>query len=449
MGQVHGDETKFQSIFDNPTINRMLGEIGDTEFEHFIGYVFRQAGFSVEHTGNHRGPGLDLKVLVNGVVKAGVQVKHKLESRLIPVGDVVHLQGGVAKTPGAVGYFVTTSSFQYLAFKEAADGPRIWLIDGAHLIRYIDYIRGSRPIRALNEEEGNSLSAYTLAPIAPDAFFTADEATWRSPSQTRVLTLANHKGGVAKTTTAVNLAFGLAGQGQQVLLVDMDGQANLTSLLPNPQAEKAETSDLSDYFAGRRKMSALVQQTEFPNVWLMPSSTKLTLSDTGVAAGPDAELQFAMDIHSPAIAPPSNVDARPFDWIIIDTGPSMGFFTRASLAASHYAIMPAAPGVFASKGSDLLKRTIGTMEALVGRPISLLGSVITLWTNDAMSRQFVNEVKATLPVLGDEVPFDRSHIERAHFDTGAGKQKMLFDRRGPAATAYLSVIREVRKHVDK
>jgi chromosome partitioning protein len=427
----------------------MLSEIGDTEFEHFIGYVFRQAGFSVEHTGHHHGPGLDLKVLVNGVVKAGVQVKHKLETRLVPVGDVVHLQGGVAKNKGAVGYFVTTSSFQDLAFVEAVDGPRVWLIDGAHLIRYIDYVRGSRPMRSLNEEEGNSLSAYTLAPIAPDALFSADEAQWRLPSQTKVLTLANHKGGVAKTTTAVNLAFGLAGQGKQVLLVDMDGQANLTSLLPHPQPDKVETSDLSDYFAGRRKMSALVRQTEFPNVWLMPSSTKLTLSDTGVAAGPEAELRFATDLHAPEIAPPSNLDARPFDWIIIDTGPSMGFFTRASLAASHYVIMPAAPGVFASKGPNLLKRTIGTMEALVGRPISLLGSVITLWTNDAMSRGFVRDVDTALSVLGDEVPLDRSHIERAHFDTGAGKQRMLFDRRGPAAAAYLTVIREVLKHVDK
>ena len=449
MGQVHGDEVKFQSIFDSPTIHRMLSEIGDTEFEHFIGYVFRQGGFSVDHTGNRRGPGLDLKLSINGVVRAGVQVKHKLEDRRVSVGDVVHLQGGVAKIKGGVGYFVTTSSFQDLAFKEALDGPRIWLIDGPHLLRYINYVRGSRPMRALDEDEGNSLVAYTLAPIAPDAFFSADEAKWRSPSQTKVLTLANHKGGVAKTTTAVNFAFGLAGQGKQVLLVDMDAQANLTSLLPNPQADKAETSDLSDYFAGRCKMSALVQQTEFPNVWLMPASTKLTLSDTGVAAGPEAELRFATDLHAPDIVPPSNLDARPFDWIIVDTGPSMGFFTRASLAASHYVIMPAAPGVFASKGPNLLRRTIGTMEALVGRQICLLGSVITLWTNDPLSKNFVRDVATTLPVLGDEVPFDRGHIERAHFDTGAGKQRMLFDRRGPAATAYLSVIKEVLKHVDK
>jgi hypothetical protein len=59
-------------FFDEPSINRMLNELGHTEFEHFIGYVFRQAGFSVEHTGNQYGPGLDPKVLVNGVMKAVV-----------------------------------------------------------------------------------------------------------------------------------------------------------------------------------------------------------------------------------------------------------------------------------------------------------------------------------------------------------------------------------------
>jgi cellulose biosynthesis protein BcsQ len=372
MAQVQIDEAKFRDIFGEPSIERMLTEMGDTEFEHFIAYVFRQGGFSVEYTGNQHGPGLDLKVFMGGPLRAGVQVKHFVEGHKVSTPEVVNLRGGLPEQNGVVGYFVTTSSFVDMALTEAKSGRRIWPIDGAHLLRYITYIRGSRPQVGSDQDTGSSLSAYTLAPITPDAFFAADEPIWRPTSQTKVLALANHKGGVGKTTTAVNLAFGLAGQGYQVLLVDMDAQANLTRTLAHPQADKVVPLHLGDYFARRHSLADLVRQTQFPNVWLIASDNELTLSDTGVAAGPDAELRFARDLHAPDIVPPPNLDKRPFDWIILDTGPSMGFFTRAALAASRDVLMPIAAGVFASWGESQLRQTIGTMQALAGRPIDLL-----------------------------------------------------------------------------
>jgi len=447
MAQVQIDEARFQDIFGEPSIERMLTELDDTEFEHFVAYVFRQAGFAVEYTGNQHGPGLDLKIFMGGPLKAGVQVKHFVESHRITGHDVVHLRGGLPELEGVVGYFVTTSSFLNTALKEAKNGRRIWPIDGDHFRRYITYVRGSRTTQGQNADAGSSLAAYSLAPITPDAFFDADKPIWRSTAQTKVLALANNKGGVGKTTTAVNLAFGLAGQGHQVLLVDLDAQANLTRTLAHPQADKVTSLHLGDYFACRRPLADLVRQTQFPNVWLIPSDNDLTLTDTGVAAGPDAELRFARDLHAPDIVPPPNLDTRAFDWIILDTGPSMGFFTRSALAASHYVIMPIAAGVFASFGPDQLRHTIGTMQALVGRPIDLLGSVITQWKNDALSRQFLTQVEATIAVLGEKVPMDKSHIDKVHFETGKGRKRTIFDLRSPAAAAYLKVIEEVLNHV--
>ncbi len=447
MAQVQIDEAKFRDIFENPTIARMLREVNPTEFEHFVAYVFKQAGFSVEYTGNQHGPGLDLKVFMGGPLRAGVQVKHFVPDHRVSAPEVVNLRGGLPELDGVVGYFVTTSSFGEMALKEARSGRRIWPIDGDHLLRYITYVRGSRTPQGQTADAGASLAAYSLAPIMPDAFFAADEMAWRPTSQTKVLALANHKGGVGKTTTAVNLAFGLAGQGHQVLLVDMDAQANLTHTLAHPQADKVAPLHLGDYFARRRPLADLVRQTQFPNVWLIPSDNELTLSDTGVAAGPDAELRFARDLHAPDIVPPPNLDKRPFDWIILDTGPSMGFFTRAALLASRDVLMPISAGVFASWGESQLRQTIGTMQALAGRPIDLLGSVITQWKNDATSRQFLAQVATTMPVLGEKVPLDKSHIEKVHFETGRGKKKTIFDYRSPAADAYLTVIEEVLNRV--
>lgn len=456
MGQLPGPEPNYAQLFAEPSIQRMLDELSDHEFEHFVKYVFEQAGYFVEDTANHNVSGLDLRVymgpVANGVLKAGVQIKHWVEGHKITTHEVTHLRGGLPGLDGVVGYFVTTSTFQPTALDEAKNGRRIWPINGSHLIRYINYVRGSRPSASLDGDGKSSPLALSFTPIPPDAFFEADAVPWRSPKQTKIVVLANHKGGVGKTTTALNLAFGLAGKDykQRVLLVDMDAQANVTRELSSPH-EHAAQKHLGDYFAGRHTLAQLVRPTRFEGVWLIPSDHDLTLSDSGVAAGPTAELRFARDLHGADVVPPQIMEERPFDWIIIDTGPSMGFFTRSALAASHYIIMPVAPGVFADVGVGLLRRTIDTMAALTGRTITLLGGVITQWQGNALNSQLVTIVEHSLRIIGEKIPFDRNNIEKAHLETGAGKKKTIFDRKCPAARAYTDVVarvvEEVTQHV--
>lgn len=115
-------------------------------------------------------------------------------------------------------------------------------------------------------------------------------------------------------------------------------------------------------------------QTQFKRIWLMASNNILTHSDTGIGAGPEAELRFMRDFHAPEVKPPPVLDSRPFDWIIIDTGPSMGLFTCSAIAASHYVLMPIAPRVFTDLGANLLVDTVTAITALLGRPITLQGS---------------------------------------------------------------------------
>ena len=120
-----------------------------------------------------------------------------------------------------------------------------------------------------------------------------------------------------------------------MLLVDLDAQANLTRALP-PMGTSAARLHIGDYFTHKHALADLIRPTQFKHVWLIPSDKALTHSDMGISHGPGAELRFVRDLHAPDIAPPQALDTRHFDWIIIDTGPHMGLFTRSALAASRY-----------------------------------------------------------------------------------------------------------------
>jgi len=444
MAQPQEHPVDFAGLFDAPSIEGMLA-LSPYEFEDFVGYVFGRAGYVVEDTATQYGPGLDLKLYTMPTpvrrLHAGVSVKQYQAATKVKAPEVNNLRGGLATIGGVPGYMVTTSTLNEPAETQAKKEPRIWPLDGEHLLRYITYVRGSRSAI----DPSASAPGNPLAPIPPEALLAADEIQRRSEQATRVLAVANHKGGVGKTTTALNLAFGLAGHDKQVLVIDLDPQANLTKALPHPQAQYAAPRHVGEYFAGKRTLAELIRPTDFKGVWLVPSHNDLTNEDKGLAAGPLAELRFARDLHGPDLRPPPVLDQRPFDWIILDTGPSMGFFTRSALAASHSALLPLAPGAFADAGLNLLRRTMSTMQALTGVPITVLGCLITQWRDDAINRSLLADVLPELgavgiPLIGTRIPFDKSNIEKAHLETGSGKKKNLFNHKCASAQAYTAVV---------
>jgi chromosome partitioning protein len=325
----------------------------------------------------------------------------------------------------------------------AALKGRLRLVDGAHLLRYIAYIRGSRV-----KEPGPKRPA-TPAATPPDCLFDADNTKRRLPVETKVLTVGNNRGGVGKTTTAINLALGLADRNWRVLLVDMDPQSSLTRGLPAPEGTNFTTS-LLDYFLSGAELSALVRPTRFKHVHLLPAHPDMRMTDVGGGAHPSAELGFVSALHHPSLVLP---EGEKFDWMILDTPPAQSFYTRAALAASHYVVVPAAVDVWASLGINGVIETTKAMRGLMGSGVEMAGSLITRWRpvqNRGEWQTLEDALNARhLFPFRTRIRFD-DKVEQAHNETTRGKSSGIFHlgrKDGPGAEDYKQVVEELLNYV--
>lgn len=334
------------------------------------------------------------------------------------------------------------------------------------LMRYIRYVGGSR----VNGE-------YADVPITPpyptelSYLFEADNAmraTARPPRHTRILTIANGKGGVAKTTSALNVAFALAYRHKlRVLLVDMDGQASATQTLPRrlpPNAPKGaetpkDTAFISDYFRGQAPLGALVRETRIDNVWLVPAAFQLHQMDSGGGARPQAELRFLSDVRSLQAYDEQKNPLPAFDWIIIDTPPAQSFYARAAVAASDYVVIPACAEQFAVRGLNGVLRTVETMCALTGVPHwqnKILGCFVARWRVSATANASLATLASELDSKGigrfeHHIPYDE-RVEQAHRGVAGGGWRMIFrltNSLGPAARAYDDITEEILSYVHR
>ena len=424
-------EEKCRALFETPKVDSMRHE---PALAGFITYVFSRAGYRVEPVpGVHGFCKLYPSQTADGSL-AGWLLLHIPEMMRVGPADLrwvaEHTEGILPR------YIVSRTGFNTEAMALAPEFPQLRLLDLSALQRYIRYIQGTYY---------NQLGS---APVPPDhVLFTVNH---RLTSQTKVLALANNKGGVGKTTTALNLAFGLAARGKRVLLVDMDPQANATQALLKDAA--APSPHLADYFARRAKFHEVVYSTEFKNVWVAPSHTDLRLIHPDLSALPEVEVKFANDLHNQAVRPVPE-DGSHFDWVVIDTPPAIGVHTRAALAASHYVVAPAAPSVFAGSGLNQLFEAIDAMSAMSGGA-SVLGCVITQWQDAQVRVDAQTRIETMLQGSGIKrfkaiIPFDQN-IERAHQETMSRGVTLfgLARRPGPGARGYNDLLQEVLEYVD-
>lgn len=388
MSQLSADAA-FQSLFETPTAEAMLArirtELDWQQFERFVEYVFRRAGYVTENTGMQFGPGIDIR-LYQGPGRQKllgcVSVKNHRNDDKVALNEVRDFQTSVKDSGASRGYLVTNTGFGRPAYEQATKpGSQVRPIDGSMLYRYAAFLRGSR------------LADSSAPLIEPDWLFHADAVPWRASRTTRILTVANNKGGVGKTTTALYLARRLAERNFKVLLVDFDSQANSTQTLPNPHGDNVGAQTLVDYFDHKASLSSLIRPTKLPNVFIIPCSMEVRLALNSIKPGPAEELRFAESLHASDIKPPAFMANDSFDWVIIDTPPDMTFRARAALAASHYVVAPFEPGPYQSSGLQQLYDTVLAMQGLVDARPRLLGCLVTRWVDNKANRDEVAKLE--------------------------------------------------------
>lgn len=375
---------KFAALFMSPSVESIY-TLSPKEFERFVAYVIRRAGYSVREVGPHFLRGLDLEIRLPGrsEIFGGVECKRFASGQMVTAPIVRGVKGAPAvDRRRAKPFVVTTSDFNDAARQMAVAGSRrAYLMNGSQLVRYITYIRGSR-----HDDED------ALTSISPE-FFT-NEGLPRSDYApgAKILTIANNKGGVGKTTTAYYLAGELARRGKRVLVIDLDGQANLTEwyfpeLGEEPKDDIERFPNIVRYFSNNHLLPDLITSTGRQGLSIIPSDPFLTLRDLGGSGRPDIELRFARDVQRLRTQPIASLGGPP-DWIIIDTPPAMSVFTRAGLAAADYVLAPIRPRKVSLAGTTNMLKTLRTMAALVGADAAFMGVLITHWDDLKVSHDF-------------------------------------------------------------
>jgi chromosome partitioning protein len=253
-----------------------------------------------------------------------------------------------------------------------------------------------------------------------------------------VFTIANQKGGVGKTTTAINLAAALADSKVETLVIDLDPQANATSGLG---VEKIEGHSIYGPLSGDGSILDHIVATKIKRLSLVPSEVDLAAAEIEMARKDDYLLQLR-EVIRPV------VESDRFRAIILDCPPALGLLSMNSLAAAHYLLIALQCEYLALEGlGQILKVVERLHEAEVNVGLEVGGIIMTMFdirTN--LSRQVVEEVRTHLPdkIFDTVIPRTVRLSEAPSF----GQTIFEYDRLNPGATAYRNLAKEVIKRFD-
>jgi chromosome partitioning protein len=254
---------------------------------------------------------------------------------------------------------------------------------------------------------------------------------------TAIITVANQKGGVGKTTTAINLSASLAHRGKRTLLIYLDPQANSTIAFYNSGEVATSMFDvLSDHHA---EMAAVVKATKDPMLFLGPGRLSLAKLEQVLAGQFDAPFKL-----KDALAPIQ----KDYDYIVLDTPPSLGILTVNALVASTHLLVPIQAAYFAIEGTDDLLETYERIRARPNPGLKMLGVVITLFDKRTnISRDTHGQIRT---VFG-EVLFRTKISKNVRLEESpAYKETILtFAPKSPGALEYKKLAGEVIQRVEE
>ena len=248
----------------------------------------------------------------------------------------------------------------------------------------------------------------------------------------RIIAIANQKGGVGKTTTAINLAASLAVLEKKVLIIDADPQANTTSGL-NFSPDDDQKRTLYEVMIGSIRAEDALIQTEIANLHMVPSHINLVGVEIEMLDSEDRE-----SILKNVIAPIRDN----YDYIIIDCSPSLGLITVNALTAADSVIIPVQPEFFALEGLGKLLQTIRIVQNGVNPALTIEGFVVTMFDGRTkVHTQVVNQLNEHFKDMVFRTIIQRNI--RLSEAPSHGKPIVLYDIMSNGATNYLNLAKEV------
>ena len=252
------------------------------------------------------------------------------------------------------------------------------------------------------------------------------------------IAIANQKGGVGKTTTAINVATALAAVGQRVLLIDLDPQGNASTGLGISRAEREHSS--YDLLVSDVELEDVATSTKVPRLDIVPATQDLS--------GAEIELiEFEARTHRLDAALARHQGAR-WDVVLIDCPPSLGLLTINAMVAAHALLVPLQCEFFALEGLSQLLNTIERIRTRFNPGLSILGVALTMYDRrNRLSEQVSDDVRAVLGNVVFKTVIPRN--VRLSEAPSHGVPALIYDYRCSGSEAYIALAREVIERLPK
>ena len=268
-----------------------------------------------------------------------------------------------------------------------------------------------------------AVSRETASPQAP--------AVWPRPTVTRVLSVANQKGGVGKTTSTVNLAAALALHGARVLVVDLDPQGNASTAF-GVEHRAGTPSIYNVLVAGRDLAEVAVDVPGIPGLFCAPATIDLAGAEIELASMVARESRLARALQA----------SVPYDFVFVDCPPSLGLLTVNALVAAQEVLIPIQCEFYALEGLSQLLRTLELVRSHLNPALHVSTILLTMYDGRTrLAEQVANEVRTHFGdlVLGPTIP----RSVRISEAPGYGQTVMTYDPHSRGALAYVEAAREI------